>query len=239
MVVTSVLVIKDIFSTLTRSNVKVRNDNVKTSITFCQRSPQIIYHIISRRFLILESSEKFRAPGENRTHARPSEFYFEALTTELLEAPWRAGSKLNHNYTSRWSFDNCNKDPKGDQSGRASGFISLPICFWLKILAFRPGCVRGRTSRSSVVNKELVSSQLTLHWLSVATYLSTLWFVILNWTRVALVSWPIRSTAKTKACLTLKRTSQLYRIDFYVWSPVAPYIVIILFVIHHAVITIA
>ena len=171
-------------------------------------------------------------------HDHPSSIS-EALTTELLEAPWRAGSKLNHNYTSRWSFDNCNKDPKGDQSGRGSGFISLPICFWLKILAFRPGCVRGRTSRSSVVNKELVSSQLTLHWLSVATYLSTLWFVILKWTRVALVSWPIRSTAKTKACLTLKRTSQLYRIDFYVWSPVAAYIVIILFVIHHTVITIA
>ena len=124
-------------------------------------------------------------------HDHPSSIS-EALTTELLEAPWRAGSKLNHNYTSRWSFDNCNKDPKGDQSGRGEGFISLPICFWLKILAFRPGCVRGRTSRSSVVNKELVSSQLTLHWLSVATYLSTLWFVILKWTRVALVSWPIR-----------------------------------------------
>ena len=74
MVVTSVLVTEDIFSTLTRSNVKVRNDNGKTLITFYQRSPPEGNHIISRTFLTLESSGKFRAPGENQTQAQPSEF---------------------------------------------------------------------------------------------------------------------------------------------------------------------
>lgn len=53
---------------------KVRNDNGKTLITFYQRSPPEGYHIISRRFLTLESSGKFRAPGENRTQAQRSEF---------------------------------------------------------------------------------------------------------------------------------------------------------------------
>ena len=50
-------------------------------------------------FLTPESSEKFRAPGENRTHDPPSSSA-DALTTELLEALWRAGSKFKYNYTS-------------------------------------------------------------------------------------------------------------------------------------------
>ena len=55
--------------------------------------------IISRRFLTLESSEKFRAPGENQTHD-PLSSSSDTLATELLDALWRAGWKFNYNYTS-------------------------------------------------------------------------------------------------------------------------------------------
>ena len=63
------------------------------------RNPPRGCGIISRRFLTLESSEKFRAPGENQTHD-PLSFSSDTLATELLDALWRAGSKFNHNYTS-------------------------------------------------------------------------------------------------------------------------------------------
>ena len=63
------------------------------------RNPPRGCRIISRRFLTLESSEKFRAPGENQTHDPPSSSS-DALATELLDALWRAGSKFNYNYTS-------------------------------------------------------------------------------------------------------------------------------------------
>ena len=43
--------------------------------------------------------KKFRAPRENRTHA-PTSSSSDALTTELVEALWRAGSEFNCNYTS-------------------------------------------------------------------------------------------------------------------------------------------
>ena len=52
-----------------------------------------------RRILIPESSEKFRAPGENQTHD-PQSSSSDARTTELLEALWREGSKFHYNYTS-------------------------------------------------------------------------------------------------------------------------------------------
>ena len=52
--------------------------------------------------------KKIRAPGENRTYDRPSSCS-DALTTQLLEALWRAGSKFNYNYTSHRSED-CNGD---------------------------------------------------------------------------------------------------------------------------------
>ena len=63
------------------------------------RNPPRGCRIISRRFLTLESSEKFRAAGENQTHDPPSSSS-DALATELLDALWRAGSKFNYNYTS-------------------------------------------------------------------------------------------------------------------------------------------
>ena len=63
------------------------------------RNPPRGCGIISRRFLTLESSEKFRAPGENQTHD-PLSSSSDALATELLDALWRAGSKFNYNYTS-------------------------------------------------------------------------------------------------------------------------------------------
>ena len=46
-----------------------------------------------------KAQKKFRAPGENRTHDPPSSSS-NALTTELLEALWRGGSKFYNNYTS-------------------------------------------------------------------------------------------------------------------------------------------
>ena len=63
------------------------------------RNPPRGFGIISRRFLTVESSEKFRAPGENQTHD-PLSSSSDALATELLDALWRAGSKFNYNYTS-------------------------------------------------------------------------------------------------------------------------------------------
>ena len=45
-----------------------------------------------------KAQKKFRAPGENQTHDPPSSSS-DGLTTELLEALWRAGSKLCYNYT--------------------------------------------------------------------------------------------------------------------------------------------
>ena len=45
-------------------------------------------------FLYQNDQTKFRAPGENQTHARPS-VSSDALTTEPLEVLRRAGSKFN------------------------------------------------------------------------------------------------------------------------------------------------
>ena len=50
-------------------------------------------------FLCQNVQRKFRAPGENQTHDSRSSRQ-SALTTELLEAPWRVGPKFNHNYNS-------------------------------------------------------------------------------------------------------------------------------------------
>ena len=44
-----------------------------------------------------EAQKKFRTPGENWTHD-PLSSSSDSLTTKLLEALWRAGSKFNHNY---------------------------------------------------------------------------------------------------------------------------------------------
>ena len=45
-----------------------------------------------------KAQKKFPALGENQTHD-PVRSSSDALTTELLEAVWKAGSKFNKNYT--------------------------------------------------------------------------------------------------------------------------------------------
>ena len=64
-----------------------------------------LYELILN-FYILEDGEiqhqkaqiKFQTLDDKRTH-NPLSSISEALTTELLEAIWRAGSKFNYNYT--------------------------------------------------------------------------------------------------------------------------------------------
>ena len=59
----------------------------------------MIHNLEEGKFLYQKAQKNLRAPGENRTHDPPSSSS-DALTTELLKALWRAGSKLNCNYTS-------------------------------------------------------------------------------------------------------------------------------------------
>ena len=58
------------------------------------------YNLEEGEFLYHKAQKKFQAPAENRTHG-PSSSSSDALTTELLEALWRAGSEFNYNYTSQ------------------------------------------------------------------------------------------------------------------------------------------
>ena len=54
----------------------------------------MIYNLEEGEFLYQKAKKSFRAPGENRTHDPPSSSS-DALTTELLEALWRAGQGRN------------------------------------------------------------------------------------------------------------------------------------------------
>ena len=58
------------------------------------------YNLEEVEFLYQKAQKKIQAPGENRTHD-PSSFSSDALTTELLEALWLAGSEFNYSYTSQ------------------------------------------------------------------------------------------------------------------------------------------
>ena len=78
------------------------NERVNYNL-WCHRQLRARTHLYSspehelfggRRILTPESSEKFRAPGG------PPSSRSDDLTTELLEALWRAGSKFN-NYISQ------------------------------------------------------------------------------------------------------------------------------------------
>ena len=58
------------------------------------------YNMEEVEFLYQKAQKKIQAPGENRTHD-PSSFSTGALTTELLEALWLAGSEFIYSYTSQ------------------------------------------------------------------------------------------------------------------------------------------
>ena len=60
-------------------------------------------------------TKKFRALGENRTHDPPSS-NSDTLTTELLRALWRVGSKLNHCLASACTGTLNNDDGNGSEN---------------------------------------------------------------------------------------------------------------------------
>ena len=58
------------------------------------------FNLEEEEFLYQKAQKKIQAPGENRTHDTSS-FSSGALTTELLEALWLAGSEFIYSYTSQ------------------------------------------------------------------------------------------------------------------------------------------
>ena len=56
------------------------------------------YNLEEEEFLYQKAQKEIQAPGENRTH---DPFSSDALTIELLEALWLAGSEFNYSYTSQ------------------------------------------------------------------------------------------------------------------------------------------
>ena len=60
-------------------------------------------------------TKKFRALGENRTHDPPSS-NSDALTTELLQALWRVGWKLNYCLASPCTGTLNNDDGNGSKN---------------------------------------------------------------------------------------------------------------------------
>lgn len=112
-------------------------------------------------------------------------------------------------------------------------FHYVPICFWLKILAFLCGRARGRTSWSPVVNKELMGSYLTLHLFVVDCCNLFVDAVICDPEMNKICSYVLTNQKYSQNQSLFNTGTQMH------FTAVAPYTVIILFVIHPTVITIA